>query len=117
MSRLVAVLGLALVAPAWAHTPSPDDVVASLAAPPARVAAGVERVERDGKNPRLLLVRVGSGWFALSRDARAQLAAEWHESWLRAVPQGVIAILDARTDRAVVRYGRGGVVVAVRDGG
>ena len=117
MSRLVAVLGLALVAPAWAHTPSPDDVVASLAAPPARVAAGVDRVERDVKNPRLLLVRVGSGWFALSRDARAEMAAEWYGSWRRAVPQGVIAVLDARTDRAVVRYGRGGLVVGVRDGG
>jgi len=117
MKRLGAVLTMAFVARAWAHAPSPDDVVASLVAPAARVAAGVERVERDTTNPRLLLVRVGPGWFALPRDARAEMAAEWHESWRRAVPQGVIAILDARTDRAVVRYGRGGVVMAVRDGG
>jgi hypothetical protein len=117
MRPLVVLLTMALVATARAHTPSADDVVASLGTPAARVASGVERAERDLTNPRVLVVRVGAGWFGLSRDVRAGMASEWYESWRRAVPQGVIAILDAHTDRTVVRYGRGGVVVGVRDGG
>jgi hypothetical protein len=103
--------------PAWAHTPAPDDVVATIAEPAARAAAGVERAERDVRNPRVLLVRVGPRWFARPRDARAAAAAEWREAWRRAVPDGVVAVLDATTDRAVVRWGPGGVVADVRDPG
>jgi len=117
MRRLFAVLGVVVGTAVWAHTPVPEEVLASIAAPAARVATGVERAERDARNPRLLLVRVGSGWFALSRGARAAAAAEWRAAWRQAVREGIVAILDAGTDRAVVRYGRGGVVVDVRDRG
>jgi hypothetical protein len=88
-----------------------------MAEPATRVAAGVERAERDLRNPRVLLVRVGPDWFARPRDARATAAAEWREAWRRAVPDGVVAVLDAATARAVVRWGPGGAVVAVRDPG
>lgn len=108
---------LACVPPAWAHTPAPEDVVATIAEPAARVAAGVERAERDMRNPRVLLVRVGPDWFARPRDARAAAAAEWREAWRRAVPDGVVAVLDAATDRSVVRWGPGGMVADVRDPG
>jgi hypothetical protein len=67
----------------------------------------------------VLLVRVGPDWFARPRDARATAAAEWREAWRRAVPDGVVAVLDAATtpDRAVVRWGPGGTVADVRDPG
>jgi hypothetical protein len=104
-------------APAGAHTPAPEDVVASIAEPGARVAAGVERAERDMRNPRVLLVRVGPQWFVRPREARAAAAAEWRAAWRRAVPDGVVAVLDAATDRAVVRWGPGGIVADVRDSG
>jgi hypothetical protein len=115
--RRAAWLGLFACVPAWAHTPAPEDVVAMIAEPVARVAAGVERAERDMRNPRVLLVRVGPEWFARPRDARAAGAAEWRDAWRRAVPDGVVAVLDAATDRVVVRWGPGGAVVDVRDRG
>jgi hypothetical protein len=115
MRRLAIVIALGTAA-AFAHTPSPDDVVASIGSPAARAAAGVVRAERDAANPRVLLVRVGAGWFALAGQARAAAAAEWRAAWRHAVPGGVVAVLDAHTDRPVVRYGRGGTVVDVRSG-
>jgi hypothetical protein len=115
--RRAAALVLLVCASAWAHTPAPEDVVATIAEPAARVAAGVERAERDMRNPRVLLVRVGPDWFARPRDARAAAAAEWRDAWRRAVPDGVVAVLDGASDRAVVRWGRGGTVADVRDPG
>jgi hypothetical protein len=119
MSERAIKTALALVAlvatAAAAHTPLPEDVLASLGAPSMRVGAGIERADRDPRNPRLLVVRVGPSWFALPADARAAAAAEWYDDWRRVVPQGVVAVLDAGTDRVVVRFGRGGTVVEVRD--
>jgi len=115
--RRIAWLVVLACAPAWAHTPAPEDVVATIAEPAARVAAGVERAQRDVRNPRVLLVRVSPEWFARPREVRAAAAAEWREAWRRAVPDGVVAVLDAGTDRAVVRYGPGGAVLDVRDPG
>ncbi len=100
---------------ATAHTPFPEDVLASLGAPSMRVGAGIERAERDPRNPRLLVVRVGRPWFALPAAVRAEAAADWCDVWRRAVPQGVVAVLDAGTDRVVVRFGRAGTVLEVRD--
>jgi hypothetical protein len=116
VTRLALLLLLAC-APAWAHTPAPEDVVAAIAEPAARVATGVERAARDARNPRVLLVRVGPEWFTRPREARAADATAWRESWRSAVPGGVVAVLDASTDRVVVRWGRGGAVAEVRDRG
>lgn len=113
--RAAAVALLLVAALAGAHTPGADEVVASLASPAARTASGVDRAERDGRNPRVLLVHVGPAWFALPRDARAAAAADWRRTWRHAVPQGIVAVLDGR-ERAVVQYGRAGEVVALRDG-
>jgi hypothetical protein len=108
-------IALVLVAAsARAHTPAPEEVVASLAAPAARAATGVERVERARANPRVLLIHVGAAWPAIPRAARATAAAEWRERWRHAVPQGVVAVLD-RHGRPAVRYGRSGAVVGLRE--
>ena len=114
MMRRLALLCVLATTTAWAHAPSPDEVVASITTPAARAAAGVERAERDAANPRVLLVRVGARWFGLSRGARAAAAADWYATWRHAVPNGIVAVLDVRTDRPVVRYGRGGAVADVR---
>jgi len=100
-------------ASARAHWASPDEIVAGMMTPAARVATGVERAERDANNARVLLVRVGPGWFGLPAPVRTTTAAEWYASWRHTVPQGVVAVLDVRTDEPVVRYGREGAVVAV----
>jgi hypothetical protein len=114
MRALAGVLAL-VAGSAWAHTPSADDLIASLTAPAARVAAGVERVDRDSRNTRVLVVRVGPAWFTLPSQVRAEAAAEWYATWRRAVPQGIVAVLDGATDRVVVHFGRAGAVLGVRD--
>jgi hypothetical protein len=114
--RAVVLTFLLAAASVWAHTPAAEEVVASLATPAARVAMGVERVERDGRNPRVLVIRVGAGWFAQPRADRAAAAVRWRDAWRLAVPAGIVAVLDAR-ERPVVQWGRGGTVTAMRDDG
>ena len=114
--RAVVIAVVLVAASAWAHTPAVDEVIASLVTPVARVATGVEHVEQDGRNARVLVIRVGPGWFALPRAARASAAARWHDTWRLAMPQGVVAVLDDR-EEPVVQWGRGGAVVAMRDDG
>ncbi len=106
---------LALAGLAGAHSLAPEDVVASMSEPAARVATGVDRVVVDARNPRVLLIRVGPGWFVLPADARVATAESWRSAWRAAVPQGVVAVLDASTAEPVVRYGLAGQVVGLRD--
>jgi hypothetical protein len=110
---MVAALALAATT-AWGHTMTAEEMLAALAVPAARAAEGVERAVRDAANPRVLVVRVGPAWFARPRATRAALAAGWWATWRHAVPDGVVAVLDGQ-DRVVVRFGRGGVVLDVRD--
>lgn len=114
MKGVVAVALVLAAASARAHSLAPDEVVASLSEPSARVAMGVERAVVDAKNPRVLVIRVGPEWFHLPADARVDAASSWRSSWRSAVPQGVVAVLDAGTSEPVVRYGPAGRVVGVK---
>ncbi len=106
--RRAAVLVLLLVAGgAGAHSPSPGSVIA-LAAGDA--VAGVTRAERDPTNPRVLVVRVGPSWFVLDAGERLARARRWRDDWRHAVPQGVVAILDAASQAPVVGFGARGTV-------
>jgi hypothetical protein len=105
-------LAVLLAAQAAAHWLEPEAIVADLNGPAGR-ALGVERAVRDDKVPRLLVIRVGEQWYGLSPDRRRRQAAAWLETWRRNVGQGIVAVLDARTDTPVVRFGPGGRVVAV----
>ena len=107
-----AIVALA-AATAAAHAPSADDVIAAIAAPAGRVATGVGKVARDRANPRLLVVRVNRDWYAIASDLRVATARAWWTAWRRAEPAGVVSVLDAGTDRPVVRFGPGGVVGAL----
>lgn len=116
--RLAVALAAGLAAfaaagPAGAHTESPETVVADLGSPQAAEQSGIARVERDARQPRLLVVRVGEGWWKLPTEVRRDRARGWADRWRHAVPQGIIAVLDARTDRPVVRFGARGEVVGV----
>lgn len=108
---LAALLALARVA--GAHSLAPEVVVAELSAPASRVSLGIERAGPDARNARVLVVRVGPRWFALPVALRTSVAAQWRTAWRDAVPQGVVAVLDARTEEPVVRYGRAGAVGVV----
>lgn len=93
-----------------AHSVPPEAIVAELNGARARAAWGVERAERDPKAPRLLVVRVGARWYELPQTARREQAAAWLDRWRHSVDQGLVAILDARSDAPVVQFGPGGVV-------
>lgn len=106
MTVRVLLLCLSLAASAvWAHTASPETIVAEAAK-----AKGVERAARDEANPRVLVIRVGEEWFKLPEETRRDQATRWRDEWRESVEQGVVSVLDARTEAPVVRFGAGGKV-------
>ena len=109
---LAVVLPLVLVRAAAAHWTAPETIVAELNGETGR-KLGVERAERDAKLPRLLLIRVGERWYALPPAARKAQAADWLARWRESVPQGIVAVLDARTATPVVDFGPRGTVEGV----
>jgi hypothetical protein len=113
--RLGAAIVLAALGawPAAAHRIPPEDVVARLNSPEVRQHLGVERAVRDAKAPRLLVVRVGPRWYELPVEGRRKWAAEWLDTWRASVEGGIVAVLDAGTDVAVVDYGAEGTVASV----
>ena len=112
--KAIVLLALVVGVSAHAHTLTVDEMIASLAAPAARVATGVERVARASANERVLVVQVGVRWYDLSPEERSAAASGWRDAWRRVVPAGVVAVLDARSGAPVVRFAPGGSVVAVR---
>jgi hypothetical protein len=106
------VLPLAFGRAAAAHWTPPEAIVAELNADAGR-GSGVEGAERDAKVPRLLVIRVGDRWYALTPAARRAQAADWLGRWRASVDQGIVAVLDARTAKPVVEFGPGGTVKAL----
>ena len=104
-SRMIVLTVLLAASPVWSHTMSPETIVAEAAK-----AKGVEHAARDETNPRVLVIRVGEEWFKLPEEARRQQATQWRDQWRESVEQGVVAVLDARTEAPAVRYGANGKV-------
>lgn len=114
--RVVLVLVLLAVAPP-VRAETPEDVVAELGEADARGKLGVAEVERDSANPRVLVVRVDPDWYRKSEDARREAAAAWRARWQASVPDGKVAVLDAKTEQPVVRFAPGGKVFLSPGGG
>jgi hypothetical protein len=112
---VVVSLVLAVVPPLWAETP--EDVVAQLNDAGTRGKLGVAEVERDTANPRVLVVRVDPAWYEKPEDARREAAVDWRARWQASVPDGKIAVLDAKTEQPVVRFAPGGKVFLSPGGG
>ncbi|MCW5890014.1 MAG: hypothetical protein KIT14_05620 [bacterium] len=111
------VLALLAAAPPLRAAATPEEVVAELGAADARGKLGVAEVERDSANPRVLVVRVDPDWYRKSEDARREAAVAWREKWQASVPQGTVAVLDAKTEQPVVRFAPGGKVFLSPGGG
>jgi hypothetical protein len=111
-----AVLLAGLAVSARAHWVPPEAILAELNADAQRQRTGVERAVRDAAVPRLLVVRVGERWYKRPADVRRIEVGEWRETWRHTVAQGVVSVLDAATDRPVVRFGPGGAVIDVAPG-
>jgi hypothetical protein len=114
----VRALGLVLLLAggAAAHWIPPEAIVARLNAPSSR-ALGVERAARDEKAARLLVIHVRDPWYALPVERRRAEAAQWLRTWRQSVPEGIVAVLDADTERPVVHFAPGGRVSGVSDRG
>ena len=120
-SRRALELGIVavLLALAWgagsarAHWEDPAAIVADLNAPAARAATGVESATRDPAAPRLLVIRVGERWYQISVAIRVALVRDWFERWRRNVNQGIVSVIDARTEKPVARIAREGSIVEV----
>jgi hypothetical protein len=108
--RLAAALVPALlaVAPpiARAHWVAPEDIVAGLNQNEGlRLHAGLVEAKVDRKLPRLLIIRVKrETWQKVPPEKRLALAQAWRNDWYHAVEAGIVAVLDADTDRALVNY-------------
>jgi hypothetical protein len=99
---------------AGAHRPGPDDVRAHILA--ARRQFGITAVERHADLPRLLVIRVGPEWGGAPIAIRLQAAEDWLSRWRHATPQGVVAIVDAASDRPLVNFDANGRAT-IKDGG
>lgn len=115
--RTLALLavGMAFAIPAAAHWLAPEEIVAALNAPAVRDALGVTGASRDAHAPRLLVIRVGARWYDVGAPIRRVQVRDWAELWRHNVPQGIVAVLDDRTARPVVRFDPTGAVAAVDD--
>ena len=61
----------------------------------------------------MLVIRVGPRWYERNAADRRTQAAAWADLWRRNVEGGVVAIVDAKTEKPVVQFGRNGEVVGV----
>jgi hypothetical protein len=113
MSRLplvAVVLALGLARTALAHSPTPASMLDALNAAEARTALGVQRAENGMRRTR---ASSSCGWTLAGSRSTVPNACSRRASgddWRRAVAQGVVAVLDARTDLPVIGYGPGGTV-------
>ena len=95
---------VAFTAPATAHWVQPEEIIRRLDSGETRKAFGIEEVKRDPSLPRLLVVRVGPGWSDVAAAQRIEAAEEWNHMWRSSVPSGILAILDAHSDKALVNF-------------
>jgi hypothetical protein len=92
---------------AAAHHATPEQVVARLNSADMRVPFDITGVERPPELPRMLLVRVGRGWQQVDAVRRVETAEAWYTLWRDAVPNGILAIVDA-ADRPLVNFDSSG---------
>jgi hypothetical protein len=105
--RSAPAVGLALtvqVPVVGAHWPAAEEVLTELRAPAYRERFDVIRVDRLPGLDRLLVVRVGPGWRRAAPATRREAAESWLVRWRHAVPQGIVAVLDAATDQSLVNF-------------
>ncbi len=70
-----------------------------------RERVGVVSVEQQAGLPRLLVIKVRRDrWGSVSPVQRQRLAEEWWENWRHNVPEGIVAVLDAKSEQSVVNF-------------
>ena len=106
--RAAALVGALLMAatPARAHWLRPEEIVAGIAADPQlQRSMGVTGARNDPDLPRLLIIRVQRDvWDRAPEAERRAQAEEWLTTWRHNVPQGIVAVVDARTEESLVNF-------------
>ena len=98
-------IGLCLAASgAQAHSVTPEDVIASFAPAALRARFGIVDVSQAAELPRLLVIRVDRRWSQVSPEQRRKTAQSWRLRWRASVPQGLLAIVDARNAASLVSF-------------
>jgi hypothetical protein len=88
---------------ASAHHITPDQMIQSLINTGAKQKFDITAAERSTDLPRMLIIRVGPGWTGVYPTRRVLAAEEWYQMWRDAVPNGVLAIVNA-AERPVVNF-------------
>ena len=102
---VVGIVVLAGMAPgARAHQLQPGHVISEIRSSPANDVFGIREVTRDPRLPRLLVIRVGPRWTTVPASERRSVAERWMAHWRETVAQGIVAIVDAATDRSLVNF-------------
>ena len=96
--------------PATAHWLRPEEIVGGLNHDAAAAGhLGVVRAYRESHLKRLLVITVDAKrWNASPAERRVQAAEEWLQLWRHNVPEGIVAVVDSQTQRAVVRFDASG---------
>lgn len=104
----IAAFAALVVASAAAHSLAPEEILRRLGSTESRDTFDVREVRRDPALPRLLVVRVGSRWSAVSAAQRTAWAEEWQHAWRSSVRNGIFAVLAADSDEPVVNFDASG---------
>lgn len=60
---------------------------------------------RDSNLKRLLMITVdGKRWNASPAERRVQAAEQWLQLWRHNVAEGIVAVVDSQTQRALVHF-------------
>ena len=113
--RLRAALGAvallaAATAPALAHWLSPKEITGGLNQnQPLKERTGLVSAREDPDLPRLLVIKMNrERWLTVPPEQRLFLAQQWYDDWSHNVEEGIVAILDAATDKPLVNYDAAG---------
>ncbi|MGD0946439.1 MAG: hypothetical protein ABSA52_03335 [Candidatus Binatia bacterium] len=96
--------------PAAAHWLRPEEIVGGLNHDAAAAQhLGVVRAYRDRHLKRLLVITVDEKrWDASPAERRVQAAEEWLQLWRHNVAEGIVAVVDSQTQRALVHFDASG---------
>ena len=114
--RFAAALGAALLltfthGTVHAHWLKPEEIIAGLNQDEVlRDHLGLVKAYTEPKLPRLLVIKVRRDvWDKVAAEKRLAMAQLWYETWRHNVDEGIVAIVDAATEKSLVHFDPNGV--------
>jgi hypothetical protein len=112
MTILLALTLLAYAGPGGvrAHHLAVSEVLETLNRPDVKSRAGIHQAVVDLRLNRHLIIKVNDTWHTLPATKRKQLAEVWRQLWQDAMKNGIVSVLDAKSNQPVVNYSPSGHV-------